>query len=101
MIEYRKYISALRQCAKEHEKDKTPTFQIKVSDLCEDTARLLENDVVERSKIDKAIEEMKNEIKFWSEKSTDSKPYTAEIREAKANSYKHALEIFKEILEQE
>lgn len=38
-----KYINALRKCAKEHKNDKTPTFNIRVSDLCEDTARLLEN----------------------------------------------------------
>lgn len=37
------YISALRQCAKEHENDKLFTGQINVSDLCNDTAKLLEN----------------------------------------------------------
>lgn len=53
MAEIREYISALRQCAKEHEKDITPTFQIIVSDLCKDTAKLLENDVVERAEYEK------------------------------------------------
>lgn len=42
MIDYRKYINALRKCAKEHNNDKTPTFNIIVSDLCRDTANLLE-----------------------------------------------------------
>ena len=53
MAEYKKYINALRKCAKEHENDITPTFQIIVSDLCKDTAKLLENDVVERAEYDK------------------------------------------------
>ena len=38
---YRKYINALKQCAKEHENDKTQTAHIIVSDLCKDTADLL------------------------------------------------------------
>ena len=42
MIDYRKYISALRKCAKEHESDRTFTGHIIVSDLCRDTANLLE-----------------------------------------------------------
>ena len=41
MRDYRKYINALRQCAKEHENDKTQTAHIIVSDLCKDTADLL------------------------------------------------------------
>lgn len=41
--DYRKYIDALRKCAKEHEKDFTGTGCIKVSDLCNDTADLLES----------------------------------------------------------
>ena len=61
MAEYREYISALRQCAKEHENDKLFTGQISVPDLCNDTAKLLENDVIERSKIDKAIEEIEKQ----------------------------------------
>lgn len=42
MTDYRKYINALRQCAKEHENDQTFTGHIIVSDLCRDTANLLE-----------------------------------------------------------
>lgn len=37
-----KYIYALRKCAKEHENDSYQTFSIRVSDLCQDTANLLE-----------------------------------------------------------
>lgn len=42
MTDYKKYINALRKCAKEHEGDKTFTGHIIVSDLCQDTANLLE-----------------------------------------------------------
>ena len=42
MTDYKKYINALRKCAKEHDNDRTPTFNIRVSDLCRDTANLLE-----------------------------------------------------------
>lgn len=42
MTYYRKYISALKKCAKEHENDTTYTGHIIVSDLCRDTANLLE-----------------------------------------------------------
>lgn len=42
MTDYKIYINALRKCAKEHENDKTFTGQIVVSDLCRDTANLLE-----------------------------------------------------------
>lgn len=35
-------VGALRKCAKEHEKDFTPTFNIRVSDLCSDVADYLE-----------------------------------------------------------
>lgn len=42
MTDYKKYINALRKCAKEHEKDVTFTGHINVSDLCKDTAELLE-----------------------------------------------------------
>lgn len=42
MIDYKIYINALRKCAKEHENDKTFTGHIVVSDLCRDTANLLE-----------------------------------------------------------
>jgi len=42
MIDYQKYIEALRKCAKEHEYDRTPTGDIIVSYLCRDVADLLE-----------------------------------------------------------
>lgn len=42
MTDYQKYINALRKCANEHEFDWTPTGHIIVSDLCIDTANLLE-----------------------------------------------------------
>ena len=42
MADYKKYIYALKKCAKEHEGERTSTGHIIVSDLCEDTAKLLE-----------------------------------------------------------
>jgi len=42
MTDYHKYINALRKCAEEHENDRTSTGHIIVSDLCRDTANLLE-----------------------------------------------------------
>ncbi len=42
MTDYKKYINALRKCAKEHENDGTFTGHIIVADLCRDTANLLE-----------------------------------------------------------
>jgi hypothetical protein len=42
MTDYQKYINALRKCAKEHENCRTSTGHIIVSDLCRDTANLLE-----------------------------------------------------------
>ena len=42
MSDYQKYIDALRKCAKEHEYDRTSTGHIVVSNLCRDTADLLE-----------------------------------------------------------
>lgn len=42
MTDYQRYINALRKCAKEHENDRTFTGHIIVSDLCRDTANLLE-----------------------------------------------------------
>ena len=42
MTDYEKYINALRKCAKEHENDRTSTGHIIVSNLCQDTANLLE-----------------------------------------------------------
>lgn len=65
----REYISALRQCAEEHKNDNVYTGQIDTTALCNDTAKLLENDVIERSKIDKAIEELQH-IKVYEHTST-------------------------------
>ena len=42
MTDYKKYIYALRKCADEHDNDRTDTGNIRVSDLCRDTANLLE-----------------------------------------------------------
>lgn len=42
MKDYQKYINALRKCAKECEYDRRFTGHIIVSDLCRDTADLLE-----------------------------------------------------------
>ena len=42
MKDYQKHIKALRKCANEHDKDTTHTGNIRVSDLCRDTADLLE-----------------------------------------------------------
>ena len=42
MGKYSLYICALRKCASEHRNDETPTGHIIVSDLCRDTAMLLE-----------------------------------------------------------
>ena len=53
MTDYKKYINALRKCAKEHENDRTFTGHIIVSDLCEDTAKLLE--VLEKEPCDGCI----------------------------------------------
>ena len=50
MKDYQEYINALRKCSKEHENDSTFTGQIIVSDLCRDTATLLE-ELEQESKI--------------------------------------------------
>ncbi len=58
MTDYQKYIDALRKCAKEHENDRTFTGHIIVSDLCRDTANLLE-ELKQESIIDKIRAEIK------------------------------------------
>lgn len=53
MKDLTKYINALRKCADEHKNDYTPTFNIRVADLCNDTADLLQSimeDYNEKSK---------------------------------------------------
>ena len=42
MTDYQKYINALRKCAKEHDNDRTSMGHVIVSNLCRDTANLLE-----------------------------------------------------------
>ncbi len=54
MSKYDKYINALKECAKEHENDATFTGYIIVSDLCRDTAKLLE-EIKQESKTNKSI----------------------------------------------
>lgn len=56
MAEYKKYINALKKCAKEHENDNTPFANIRTTDLCNDTADLLERLEIG---INKAIEEIR------------------------------------------
>ncbi len=42
VVELQQYINALRRCAQEHDNDTTYTGHIIISDLCRDTANLLE-----------------------------------------------------------
>jgi hypothetical protein len=42
MKDYQKYINALRKCAKEHENELVSFAHIRTTDLCNDTADLLE-----------------------------------------------------------
>lgn len=70
MTDYQKYINALRKCAKEHENDRTFTGHIIVSDLCRDTANLLEELAQEPKTVTvKQLEEMydKFQKKLWRE----------------------------------
>ncbi len=70
MTDYQKYINALRKCAKEHENDRTFTGNIIVSDLCRDTANLLEELEQEPKTVTvKQLEEMydKFQKKLWRE----------------------------------
>lgn len=69
MTDYQKYINALRKCAKEHENDITSFGHIIVSDLCRDTAKLLEElnnassvDVVPRKIIEDAIDSVEDYV---------------------------------------
>jgi len=59
MVDYKKYINTLRKCAKEHENDRTFTGHIIVSNLCRDTANLLE-EVEQESILNKIIAEIKS-----------------------------------------
>ena len=75
MIDYQKYINALRKCAKEHENDRTFTGYIIVTDLCRDTANLLEELWKESSR---DMEEIKAEIS--EEICLTDNPYTKETK---------------------
>lgn len=59
MAEYKSYINALKQCAKEHEKDNIPFANIRTTDLCNDTADLLEKLEIG---VNKAIEQITNSM---------------------------------------
>lgn len=85
----REYISALRQCAKEHENENLFTGQIDTTALCNDTAKLLENDVIERSKVNKAIEEMNGYARFHRDKIHN------DVERGKYLAYEKSLEILK------
>ena len=63
MTDYKKYINALRKCAKEHENDRTFTGHIIVSDLCRDTANLLEA-LEQESILDKLKAEIEKQEKW-------------------------------------
>lgn len=65
-----KYINALRKCAKEHENDFVPTFNIRTTDLCNDTAKLLEELEQEPYIPMSVLEDIKAEIANISEKSS-------------------------------
>lgn len=43
IVDYKKYICALRQCASEHDSDPIFTGEINTTDLCRETADLLES----------------------------------------------------------
>ena len=60
ITDHKKYIDALRQCAKEHDYDITFTGHIIVSDLCRDTANLLEELEHEPSRNMEEIKEVMN-----------------------------------------
>lgn len=55
MTDYKSYINALKQCAKEHKNDNIPFANIRTTDLCNDTADLLEK---LETGINNAIEEI-------------------------------------------
>ena len=62
MKNYKPYINALRQCAKEHENDITPFAHIRVSDLCRDTANLLE-ELEQEPVLDKIRDQLKSNLR--------------------------------------
>ncbi|MBP5420857.1 MAG: hypothetical protein J6Y78_00290 [Paludibacteraceae bacterium] len=71
MRDYQKYINALRKCAKEHENDTTYTGHIIISDLCRDTANLLEALEQEPITVDTITEYCKEHNYVLCEKGTE------------------------------
>lgn len=71
MVNYKEYIKALKKCAMEHENDTVPTGNIVVSDLCRDTARLLEG--LLESLSDPSVEDCisRKQVLHWLENATD------------------------------
>lgn len=52
-------------------------------------------------KVKQAREEIENEVKFWSEPSKYNVESVVNARKAKAQSYKHCLEILDKLIERE
>ena len=70
MAEYKSYINALKQCAKEHKNDNVPFANIRTTNLCNDTADLLEK---LETGINNTIKEINNaeiEVDFMDEHSS-------------------------------
>lgn len=63
MTDYKKYINALRKCAEEHENDGALTGYIVVSDLCKDTADLLER-LEQDFELNEAIKRFKHNAEY-------------------------------------
>lgn len=59
MTNYKPYINALRACAKEHKNDVIPFAYIRTTELCNDTADLLEE-------LEKRIDEILNGMERYS-----------------------------------
>ena len=59
MTNYKPYINALRACAKEHKNDVVPFAYIRTTDLCNETADLLEE-------LEKGIDKILNEMEKYS-----------------------------------
>ncbi len=81
-------VSALRKCAKEHKKDFTPTFNIRVSDLCSDVADYLEELQKENEELKEKmgsagyrIAELKIQIENYILSENESKEIIAELKE--------------------
>lgn len=72
MTDYKEYIRALKKCAMEHENDTTSTGNVIVSDLCRDTAKLLEGLLESLSDPDLAKDCIsRKQVLHWLENATD------------------------------